>query len=135
MPLAEAYPLIKASHLGLAMASGGLFACRGVGVLLGAALPMAAPVRLLSQVLDTALLVAALLLLASLQLNPFTTPWLQAKLLLLLAYIVFGSLALKRAPSRGGKCLALLAALTCFAMIVGIARTHDPLGFLRILGV
>ena len=132
MALADAYPLIKATHIGLAMASGGLFACRGVGVLLGAALPMSAPVRRLSQVVDTALLVAALLLLTALQLNPFATPWLQAKLALLVAYIVLGTLALKRAPGLVGKGMAFVAALTCFAMIVVIARTHDPLGWLRV---
>jgi uncharacterized membrane protein SirB2 len=133
MPLADAYPLIKSAHIGLAMASGGLFALRGAGVLAGASLPMAPPVRRLSQVVDTALLVAALLLLSTLQLNPLVTPWLQAKLALLLAYIVFGTLALKRAPSMTGKVLAYVAALACFAMIVAIARTHDPLGFLPFL--
>jgi uncharacterized membrane protein SirB2 len=133
MSLSDAYPLIKATHVGLAMASGGLFACRGAGVLMGATLPMSAPVRRLSQVIDTALLVAALLLLVTLQLSPFTTPWLQAKLALLVAYIVCGTLALKRAPGRGAKVAAFVVALICFAMIVVIARTHDPLGLLRVL--
>ena len=135
MALADHYLLIKASHVGLAMLSGGLFACRGVGVLLGAEMPMSAPVRRLSQVIDTALLAAALLLLATLQLNPFATPWLLAKLVLLVAYIVFGTLALRRAQTQAGKALAFAAALTCFLMMFTIARTHDPLGFLRIVGL
>lgn len=134
MALADAYLLIKASHIGLVMASGGLFACRGVGVLLGASLPMSAPVRWLSQAVDTALLMAALLLLFTLRLDPFATPWLQAKLALLVAYIVFGTLALKRAPTMTGKGLAFIASVACFAMMIAIARTHDPLGFLGILG-
>ena len=66
MALADHYLLIKAAHVGLAMLSGGLFAGRGVGVLLGAEMPMLTPVRRLSQVIDTALLAAALLLLATL---------------------------------------------------------------------
>ena len=82
MALADHYLLIKAAHVGLAMLSGGLFAGRGVGVLLGAEMPMLTPVRRLSQVIDTALLAAALLLLATLQLNPFATPWLLTKLML-----------------------------------------------------
>lgn len=135
MALADFYPLIKASHVGLAMLSGGLFAGRGVGVLMGATMPMSTPMRRLSQVIDTSLLAAALLLLATLQLNPFATPWLLAKLMLLVAYIVFGTLALRRAPTRAGKALAFAAALTCFVMMVAIARTHDPLGFLRIVGL
>lgn len=132
MALAEFYPLIKATHIGLALLSGGLFASRGVGVLLGATAPMAPLVRRLSQVIDTALLLAALLLLAILRLNPFATPWLLAKLTLLVAYIVFGMLALGRMPTRTGKALAFTAALSCFVMMVAIARTHDPLGFLRV---
>lgn len=135
MALADFYPLIKASHVGLAMLSGGLFAGRGVGVLMGATMPMSTPMRRLSQVIDTSLLAAALLLLVTLQLNPFATPWLLAKLMLLVAYIVFGTLALRRAPTRAGKALAFAAALTCFVMMVAIARTHDPLGFLRIVGL
>jgi len=134
MPLLELYPVIKATHIGLALLSGGLFAARGAGVLMGAGMPMSSPVRWLSQVVDTALLVAALFLLATLHLNPFASPWLQAKLALLVAYVLFGTLALKRAPSRAGKACAFIAALSCFAMMLAIARTHDPLGFLRVFG-
>lgn len=129
--LAEFYPLIKATHVGFVLLSGGLFVGRGVGVLLGAAAPMAPWVQRASQMIDTALLAAALLLLATLRLNPFATPWLLVKLLLLVAYIVLGTLALRRAPTRRGKLTAFLAALLCFAMMLAIARTHDPLGFLR----
>lgn len=135
MALADFYPLIKASHVGLAMLSGGLFAGRGVGVLMGAMMPMSTPMRRLSQVIDTSLLAAALLLLATLQLNPFSTPWLLAKLMLLVGYIIFGTLSLQRASAWAGKALAFAAALTCFVMMVAIARTHDPLGFLRIVGL
>lgn len=133
MALAEFYPAIKASHVGLVMLSGALFAARGSGVLLGAAWPRAALARRGSQVIDTALLTAALLLLATLQLNPFTTPWLATKLGLLVAYIGFGTMAL-RAASRAGKAVAFAAALLCFGAMVAVARTHDPLGFLRVLG-
>ncbi|WP_406625265.1 SirB2 family protein [Acidovorax sp. SDU_ACID1] len=132
MAFTDYYLVIKASHVGLALLSGGLFACRGVGVLLGARAPMAPLVRRGSQVIDTALLTAALLLLATLELNPFATPWLRTKLGFLLAYIVFGSLALRRAQSRAGKALAFIAALVCFATMVTVARTHEPLGVLRI---
>lgn len=135
MTLAEYYLLVKGTHVGLVFLSGGLFAGRGLGVLLGATMPMSPPVRRLSQVIDTALLAAALVLLATLQLNPFATPWLLAKLSLLVAYIVFGTLALRRGPNQTGRVLAFIAAMTCFVMMVAIARNHDPLGFLRMLGL
>lgn len=131
MALLEAYPWIKAAHVVLALSSGGLFAARGVGVLLGSAAPLSAPVRRLSQCIDSALLIAALLLLAALRLNPFATPWLQLKLGLLVAYIVCGTLALRRARTPAARAIAFVAALACFAAMVAVARAHDPAVLLR----
>ena len=42
---------------------------------------------------------------------------------------------LRRARTLRGKALAFAAALTCFLMMFAIARTHDPLGFLRLVGL
>lgn len=134
MNLIEHYPLIKHAHIGLALLSGGLFALRGILALAGSGLGMRAPVRYLSYGIDTALLAAALALLAALHLNPFTTPWLATKLALLVAYIACGTFALKRASTRAGKLLAYALALFCFGMMYSIARRHDPLGFLAPLG-
>lgn len=135
MTLAEVYPAVKSLHVGLAITSGGLFAGRGIGVLLGAAMPTSRPMRRLSQVIDTLLLVAALILLAILGLNPVTTPWLAAKLVLLVGYIILGILALHVARTRAVKAIAFVAALACFVLMYAIARTHDPLGPLRALGL
>ena len=44
-------------------------------------------------------------------------------------------MALRRAPTLAGKGLAFAAALLCFVMMLMIATTHDPLGFLRIVGL
>jgi len=98
--IVELYPSNKTAHRGLALASGSLFVSRGVAMLVGWTLGMRAPVRYLSYVIDTSLLGTALLLLAIPCLNLFATPWLAAKLALFVAYIVFGSLALKRARIR-----------------------------------
>lgn len=130
MPLSEFYVTLKASHVGLAMLSGGLFALRGVSVLAGLRWAMHRWTRVTSMLIDTALLVAAVLLLVALQLNPFAIGWLQAKLVLLVAYIVFGVFALKRARSRQAKGLAFLAALASFLAMYSIARAHHPLGAL-----
>jgi len=99
----EYYPQIKAAHVGFVLASGGLFALRGVLVQLGQRWAMSAPVRYLSYTVDTALLTSALMLLAVLHLNPFTTPWLAVKLAMLLVYVVLGTLALRRARGRRAK--------------------------------
>lgn len=130
MTLAEFYPTIKLTHIGLVYLSGSLFAIRGLAVILGSATAMRAPVRYVSYAIDTALLTAALLLLTTLRLNPFVTPWLAAKLILLVCYIVLGSLALKRARTQPRRVLAFGAALLCFGSMYSIARAHHPFGCL-----
>ena len=61
---------------------------------------------------------------------PFVQPWLTAKFFGLLAYIVFGMMALKRGRTKGQRAAWLLAALLAFAYIVSVALARDPLGFL-----
>ncbi|HMN34545.1 MAG TPA: SirB2 family protein [Chiayiivirga sp.] len=126
----EYYPQIKAAHVGFVLASGGLFALRGVLVQLGQRWAMSAPVRYLSYTVDTALLTSALMLLAVLHLNPFTTPWLAVKLAMLLVYVVLGTLALRRARGRRAKFAFYLAALAAFGFMYSVARAHHPLGFM-----
>ena len=128
------YLAIKHAHIGLAILSGLFFAIRGAFVLAGSAWPMKTPIKRLSYVIDTGLLVAALALLGILHLNPLSTAWLATKLGLLVAYIVCGVFALKRATTTKGKLLAYLLALLCFGMIYLTARSHDPMGFLKVFG-
>lgn len=124
----EFYPQIKLAHIGLVLASGLLFAIRGLLVMLGQRWAMAAPLRWLSYTIDTSLLTAALMLLVVLQINPFTTAWLATKLILLVVYVVLGTLALKRAKGRGARLATYLAALAVFGFMYSVARTHHPLG-------
>jgi uncharacterized membrane protein SirB2 len=125
------YLQIKAVHVAAIVASGGLFALRGAAVLAGQRWPMAAPVRWLSYTIDTVLLTAALMLLTALKLNPFAVPWLAVKLTLLAAYVVLGSLALKRARTPRRRALFYVAALAVYAFVYTIARAHHPLGLLQ----
>jgi len=131
MSPSELQPFVKAAHITLAMVSGTLFTLRGGCKLLGESQLLPAATATASQVIDTALLVAALTLLYLLRLNPFTTPWLLTKLVLLGAYIGCGSLALRHARTRAGQAVAFAAALLCFVNIIGIARAQHPLGWLR----
>ncbi len=130
----EFYPSIRALHIGAVLTSGALFALRGAGVLAGARWAMAAPVRYLSYGIDSALLTAALMLLAMLPATLFANHWLSVKLALLVLYIVLGSLALKRARTGRARALCFAAALGVYAAMFGIARTHQPLGWLAGVG-
>jgi uncharacterized membrane protein SirB2 len=72
------------------------------------------------------LLAAGAALWSLLSLDPLRDAWLGMKLLLLVFYVVLGTLALKRAsaPAYG-------AAIACFLFMVSVAIAHHPLGVLR----
>lgn len=127
----EFYPQIKSAHIGLAFASGALFALRGAGVLGGWRWPMTWPLRWGSYAIDTALLTAALMLLTILPWGLFANGWLVVKLALLVVYIVLGTFALRRARQRRVRAICYVAALATYLWVVSIARTHQPLGLLQ----
>lgn len=129
MELAAFYPQIKQAHIGLVTLSGTLFVLRGAAVLAGQAWPMARTLRVASMLIDTALLTAGATLWAVLSLNPVRDGWLGLKLLLVVAYIVVGTFALKRAPTRAAKATCYAAALALLALVVGIALAHHPAGW------
>jgi uncharacterized membrane protein SirB2 len=126
----EFYSQIKWVHIAAVSASGILFFIRGLALHAGAAWPMAAPLRYLSYAIDTVLLTAALMLVTILHQYPFVHGWLTVKVLLLLVYVVLGSLALKRGRTRAVRVACWLAALAVYLFIVTVARTHNPLGVL-----
>lgn len=123
MGLASVYPQIKAVHVALVAASGTLFAARGVSVLAGLGWPMRAAVRRASVVVDTLLLAAGATLWHVLRLNPLRDGWLGSKLALLVAYVVLGSFALRRAPTPRSRALFFVLSLAAFAAMVLTALT------------
>jgi uncharacterized membrane protein SirB2 len=125
----EFYAQIRAVHIAMALASGSLFLVRGLLVAAGRrAWAQATGVRWLSYTIDTVLLTAALMLLTILPGAVFANGWLATKLLLLVAYIVAGSFALRRARTRRGQRVCYVLALVLFGCVVAIARYHHPLG-------
>ena len=127
--MAVFYPQIREVHILAASASGALFAVRGACAIAGMRWQRAALVRYASYTIDTTLLTAALMLVTILHQYPFVQAWLTAKVLLLVVYVALGTLALKRGRTRGVQVACFFAALAVFAMIVGIARAHDPRGW------
>ena len=131
----EFYPQIKALHVAAVVASGSLFLLRGLVLQAGARgrWAMAAPARYLSYSIDTVLLAAALVLVAILPTAIYANGWLTVKLLLLVFYIGLGTFALKRGRTRGTRLACFAGALAVYASMLAVARTHDPLGPVRIL--
>lgn len=124
----EFYAEIKWVHVAAVICSGLLFALRGGAQLAGAGWTMAAPLRYLSYFIDTVLLTAALMLVTVLHQYPFVQHWLTVKVVLLVVYIVLGSIALKRGRTRATRLACYLAALTVYLFIASVARLHDPRG-------
>ena len=129
----EFYPQIKLLHVGAVFASGSLFLLRGLAVQAGVSLGMAAPARYLSYGIDTVLLTAALMLLTLLPAAVFANGWLWVKIGLLVVYVGLGTFALKRGRTARVRLASYVAALAVFACMYLVARTHDPLGPLRLM--
>lgn len=128
----EFYPQIKWVHIACVLASGSLFALRGLLVQLGhAGAAQWTPLRLLSYSVDTALLTAALMLLTILPGAMFANGWLTTKLILLVLYVLLGTLALKRGRTKRMRQLCYVAALCTYVFMLGVARMHHPLGWLH----
>jgi len=131
----EFYLQIKWVHVAAVLSSGGLFALRGIAMLAGARWYMAAPLRYLSYTIDTVLLTAAMMLATVLHQYPFVNGWLTTKVLLLVVYVVLGSLALKRGATRSVRAWSFGAALLVYGFIISVARAHDPRGVFALIGL
>jgi len=119
--------LLKMLHVACASISYGLFFVRGVWHLNDSPNLQQHWVRVLPHLVDTLLLTSAVGLAWSLGISPFAAPWLGAKIIALLLYIVLGTIALKRGKTKQVRLIAWLAAQLVFLYIVLTAMAHDPL--------
>jgi len=124
------YYWLKQVHFYSVLLSFALFLSRGAWVLAGRSLPRHPLARALPHTVDTVLLISALWLTTIIQQYPFRDAWLTAKVLLLVAYILLGSLALRRAPTRRWRAVAFVGAVLTFLFLFSVARYHHPLGAL-----
>ena len=129
----EFYAEIRLVHIAAVLASGALFALRGLALLLGAAWAMALPIRILSWTIDTVLLTAALILMTIVQQYPFVHAWLSVKVMLLVVYVVLGHLAFRKSRTPMARLWFWLAALFVYGFIFSVARAHHPSGLFQLL--
>jgi uncharacterized membrane protein SirB2 len=125
---ATSYLIVKSLHVVCAALSISAFAARGGLMLADSPLLQTRFVRIAPHVVDTLLLASAIWLAWMLGAAPFAQGWLTAKVLGLVAYIVLGSLALRRGPTKAVRSAAFVAALLTAAYIVSVAVTRDPRG-------
>jgi uncharacterized membrane protein SirB2 len=124
------YLLLKHFHMTCAALSGSLFLVRGGWMLAGSPLLQRRWVKTVPHLIDSLLLASAIGLAVWSHQYPGQQPWLTAKLVALIAYILLGSAALKYGRTKGVRALAYVAALAAFGYIVAAAVTKNALFFL-----
>jgi uncharacterized membrane protein SirB2 len=120
------YVALKFVHVSCVVLSYTLFVVRGVWMMRGSALLNARWVKIVPHVVDTALLASAGAMAVMIRQYPFAAPWITAKVMALIAYIVLGTIALMRGKTRRTRIAAWLAAQAVFFYIVAVALTRSP---------
>ena len=127
------YLILRHLHITCVALSGLGFALRGV-LMLRQSPALRHPVaRIAPHIIDAVLLASALGMLALTTWQLALMPWLATKIVLLLVYIVLGTIALKRGRTLRIRAIAYVAALAVFGHIVATALTRNPLGLLSLL--
>ncbi|MFD1008597.1 SirB2 family protein [Oceanisphaera ostreae] len=127
------YMAIKHAHMMFALISITLFILR-------AWLAVPSPARIKSKflkvaphIVDTLLLALGIWLAVLSSQIPFgNSPWLTAKVIGLVLYIVVGTIAIKRGKTRGQRLIATLASIAIFTYIYGAAVSKSPLSWLAL---
>lgn len=122
------YLALRNMHIACAILTIALFLLRGGLMLADSSWQRNVVLRYLPHAVDTVLLTTALMLTTVIHQYPFAVDWLTAKVVLLVAYIVLGSIALKRGRTRTIRVTAFVAALATIGFLVTVARAHHPLG-------
>ena len=124
------YLAIKYLHVSCVVLSGLGFALRGGWMLLDSPRLQQRLVRTLPHLVDSLLLGSAVTMAVLSGQYPLVDGWLTAKLGGLLAYIVCGSIALKRGKTKGVRLAFFALALLAYAYIVSVALTRQVLPWL-----
>ena len=123
------YYLLKLGHVACVVISGSLFIFRYARLSMRPDQPLPKKLKVLPHINDTVLLSCAIGMLILIGLNPFTTPWLLAKIVALLVYIVLGAICMRSLPGSRRQTVSFVAAISVFAyiLLVGLSKQVMPL--------
>ncbi len=127
------YLIIKSLHMitGVMTISG--FVLRGYWMMAQSDKLQLKFIRIAPHIVDTLFLLSGIALVSMLQVNVFSESWLLAKFAGLIAYIVLGTIALKRGATPQIRIITFVGALAIFAYIVGVALAKSPASWLKLL--
>ena len=120
---------VKTVHVTFVALSFAGFFIRGIWMLKDSPLLQQKWVRISPQIVDTVLLVSAIILAVQLRMSPMEQPWLMAKIIALLTYIAVGLVALRLGRSKRTRLVAWLLGLVIFLYIVSVALSKSVLGW------
>ena len=119
------YLLIKHLHVTAAVLSILFFIVRSYWSVTGNTILKTRFVKIAPHIIDTVLLGAAILL--SIMLGAAAhQPWVLTKIVLLIAYIGVGTIAIKRGRTPRTRAIAAIVAVLIFFYIIGVAINHHP---------
>ncbi|MCL2589960.1 MAG: SirB2 family protein [Betaproteobacteria bacterium] len=127
------YLITKIIHQTCVTLSGIGFALRGIWMLRDSPLLSRRWVRVVPHCVDTLLLASATTLAILSAQYPFVLPWLTAKLIGLLIYILCGMMALRWGRTKRQQIFFFVLALLAFLYIVGAAWWRTPWSFLMLV--
>lgn len=123
------YLYVKHAHVFFVFTSITLFAVRG-GLMFADSTWLKNPLlKYTPHLVDTLLLASAVWLMFLIHQYPIAQSWLTVKVVLLLVYIVLGSLALKRGSTKFRRGIYFALAILVVLFMVSVARAHQPLGW------
>ena len=127
------YYWIRQLHIATVVFNICFFSLRFYWMLYHPALAQNPVVRRLSQFNDTLLLAAGITMAVMSSQYPFDAPWLTAKLLVLILYILLGTMALRLGKTRRQRIVFGLLALMSAGYIVSVAISRTPASWLLLV--
>ena len=125
------YSIVKTIHISCVILSISGFILRGVWLIRGSSLLYHPLTKRSPHIIDTLLLVSALLMVYLSAQYPIENDWLTAKLLALIVYVLLGMLALRWGKTQQVRIVAWLSAVMVFIYIVLVALTRNPIPFIN----
>ena len=104
------------------------FVLRGVWMMIDSPLLQAKLTKILPHVIDTILLVSAIVLAVQMRYMPTEQAWLMAKIIALVVYIGLGTVAIKPHRPKNIRIAAWIAAIVVFGYICAAALSKSALG-------
>ncbi|MFQ3231083.1 SirB2 family protein [Reinekea sp.] len=123
------YIMIKNLHMLSAVLSICFFMLRAFWSVRESVLLQQKWVKISPHVIDTVLLACAIYLASY---WPLSSMWIWAKVVALMAYIVLGTIAIKRGKTATIRALFAILSILVFGYILGVAIAHNPMSWLAI---